>query len=285
MAKDCSVKAIEIEFRDKQMLRLNPALAKEIGLNESIIFLQIQFLIRNSQNEKEGKRWTYQTLEKLETEYFPFLSRGSIDRAIASLKAQGLLIVANYNTRQSDRTRWFAINEENAAKLSTIIISQNEKSFPILESPFHQNGKSISQIGPTLPETSHRLLQREIPEPDENVTDGEELLHAFREEFLIQRKLRYRNSVNDQVQLAVCRGFHRPTITDWRKAMRNYFSSPRAKYTLTDFCDNYETFFNTALDRFKIPVANQTRMTANGAEVPKGYMRLDDGTICKRPAT
>ncbi len=120
---------VHFDFTDNRMLRLNAGLAKEIGLNESIVFLQIQFLIKNSNNERDGKRWTYQTLDKLRAEYLPFLSRSALDRAITNLKNMGVLVVASFNAKSFDRTRWFAIDEEKTAKLSSLIISQNETRY------------------------------------------------------------------------------------------------------------------------------------------------------------
>lgn len=191
MAKEKCVPAVEIDFKDIQMLRLNPTLAKEIGLNESVVFLQIQFWIKGSNNVRDGQRWTYQTLEKMQADAFPFLSRGAIDRAIRSLETLGLIIIANYNVRKSDRTRWFAINVENARKLSAIIISQNEKSFPNNGNAFIQNGKSISQNGTTLPKDFPEISQKKYIEPQTAVVEPG--LVVFEEYLTIARVSQPRN--------------------------------------------------------------------------------------------
>lgn len=160
MSKVVSAPAVEIEFKDAQMLRLNPSLAKEIGLNESIVFLQIQFWIKGSNNVRDGQRWTYQTMDKMLSDAFPFLSRGTLFRTIHNLESTGLIIIGNYNTRKSDRTHWFALNVENARKLSAIIISQNGTSHSKMEQPYSNLEPSISQNGTTLPKdfpkTTHK---------------------------------------------------------------------------------------------------------------------------------
>ena len=56
--------------------RINPALAKEIGLNESLILLQIEFWISISNNEREGKRWTYQSVRDMQEKSFSFWKIG-----------------------------------------------------------------------------------------------------------------------------------------------------------------------------------------------------------------
>lgn len=62
-------------LNDPHALRVNAALAMEIGLNESIVLLQLEFLISISDNVREGRIWTYQSLSELQEAHFPFWSR------------------------------------------------------------------------------------------------------------------------------------------------------------------------------------------------------------------
>ena len=101
--------------------RLCPELAKEIGLNESILFLQLDFWIGISDNERDGKYWTYQSLSDIQ-EFFPFWSQRTIQRIIQSLKDKNLIDVAQYNKCAYDRTNWYALNEEGIAKLKSVTI-------------------------------------------------------------------------------------------------------------------------------------------------------------------
>jgi hypothetical protein len=100
--------------------RLSPALAQEIGLVESVLFLQIEFwcAIANHADD-DGTRWTYQSLSRL-NEAFPFWSKSTINRGLSKLKKRGLILVTCRNRRGYDRTRWFAINREAVAKLHSV---------------------------------------------------------------------------------------------------------------------------------------------------------------------
>lgn len=140
--------------------RLNPALAAEIGLNESIVFLQLEFLIAICNHEYEGKRWTYQSVTDLER-MFPFWSRATINRIIQSLETQGLICIGNFNKAKYDRTRWFAVNMEQAAKLKSLRVAVCDTCSTQADTDSTQNGKGSTQIethsaqnGTTIPETT-----------------------------------------------------------------------------------------------------------------------------------
>ena len=92
-------------------LRISPALAEEIGLNESIVLLQIEFWISISDHVIDGRRWTYQSIRDMKEKAFPFWSKDTINRAITSLINKGLLIEGNFNEKKYDKTRWFALGD------------------------------------------------------------------------------------------------------------------------------------------------------------------------------
>ena len=102
--------------------RLNPALACEIGLNESVILLQLEFWIAISNNERDGMYWTYQSVRDIQST-FSFWSLDTINRAIKSLEKKGLIITTTkYNPLKYDKTRWFTLNFSELAKLESISI-------------------------------------------------------------------------------------------------------------------------------------------------------------------
>lgn len=243
MSKVVSAPAVEIEFKDVQMLRLNPSLAKEIGLNESIVFLQIQFWIKGSNNVRDGQRWTYQTLEKMHSDAFPFLSVPTIDRVIHSLVSKGLIVVGNYNARKSDRTRWFALNVENARKLSAIIISQNEKPFLKTINAFDQNEKSISQNETALPKdfpkTSHEI-KSPAPQEDEKPSNYDEPYEIFKSGFYGKYGEVYSDKGGDWPNYNRFKKARSQPIEsrEWRLACDNFFASPE-NHTLRHFCSIY----------------------------------------------
>lgn len=153
-------------FNDPHPMRVEKELAAEIGLNESILFLQIEFLISISRHEHDGRLWTYQSLQDLHDNYFPWWSLMTISRIIKALEKRELLIVGNYNKSGFDRTQWFALNEEGINKLQSVKLQP---------APIYQNDKRVSQndeiesnnlinrssqIDTTIPETTTETTQR-----------------------------------------------------------------------------------------------------------------------------
>lgn len=103
--------------------RIYGNLAKEIGLNESIVFLQLEWLISlDPPKIRDGQRWTYQSTRKLKRDYFQWWSLDTINRTIHNLQEKKLILIRNYNQKSYDRTRWFAINFMEVAKLKSVEI-------------------------------------------------------------------------------------------------------------------------------------------------------------------
>ncbi|MCX6762223.1 MAG: DNA replication protein DnaD, partial [Candidatus Moranbacteria bacterium] len=61
-------------LNDRQSLRINSELAMEIGLNESIVLLQLEYLASISGNAKDGKKWVYNSAQEWKDKYFGFWS-------------------------------------------------------------------------------------------------------------------------------------------------------------------------------------------------------------------
>jgi len=113
-------------LNENRALRINSALAKEIGLRESIMLLQLEYLISISDNERDGKIWTYQSAKDLRDEYFPFWGIATIQRSLKTLESKGYIISANYNKRKNDRTLWYALNYEKLSEIKAIRIGEQD---------------------------------------------------------------------------------------------------------------------------------------------------------------
>ncbi len=137
--------------------RLWPELAREIGLNESILLLQIEFWIRTSTTEeREGRHWTYQSTRDIQA-FFSFWSVATIQRAIQSLVEKKLIYVGNFNKYKYDKTRWFAINEDGIGRLTSVRMAglfQNETPSNQNETRSNQNETRLNQNGTTIPEST-----------------------------------------------------------------------------------------------------------------------------------
>ncbi len=173
--------------------RLNPALATEVGLNESIVLLQLEFLVSISDHFIEGKRWTFQSINDLRA-MFPFWCRETINRAIVSLERQELIVVGNYNRHKYDKTRWFALNPAGIQRLKSVQLADGDvterrvstpepheppvdKADKVSEGGCLENRQAVSEIDrlsqgetrsgqneTTIPETTTEITSETTPE-------------------------------------------------------------------------------------------------------------------------
>jgi len=125
-------------LNDTHPLRICKPLAEEIGFNESIVLLQLEYLIGISNTKViDDELWTRQSAANLKDEHFPWWSIPTISRIINNLangkpgKYEPLIKLGNYNKFSYDRTQWIALNRDGIAKLKSIKIDnaifQNEK--------------------------------------------------------------------------------------------------------------------------------------------------------------
>lgn len=149
-------------------LRIDGELAKEIGLNESIVLLQLEFLISLPPYKvRDGRRWTYQSVRELKAEYFPWWSVATINRTIKSLEDKGYITVGNYNAQKYDKTRWFALNLEAIDKLESVAVVRSETGLFQNETRSTQN-----ETRSTQDETRSAQDETAIPEtPAETTTE------------------------------------------------------------------------------------------------------------------
>jgi len=127
----------------------DPYLAEEYGLEEAILIHHFQYWIQinhdANRNERDGRFWTYQTLEDIALR-FPYFNRDKVKRIIKSLFDKGVIIKGNYNKTSFDRTVWYAFkNQEN------FIIGQ-KRHMDGAQSP-DQCGESDTPIPDTLQDT------------------------------------------------------------------------------------------------------------------------------------
>jgi len=102
---------------DEPPLQVLPSLAEEIGLNEAIILQQIHYWTQKSQNHEEDqdgveRKWVWKTFAEWEEE-FPFWSRRTIQRAVQSLRDEGILVVEQLRQSEGDNRNWYAIDYES----------------------------------------------------------------------------------------------------------------------------------------------------------------------------
>lgn len=92
-------------------MQFDPLIAKEIGVEEAILFSNIDFWCKknkaNKKHNHDGHYWTYNSMEAF-VELFNFWSRRQIERILNNLISKGYVKVGNYNKHKYDRTKWYA---------------------------------------------------------------------------------------------------------------------------------------------------------------------------------
>lgn len=105
-------------------LQVLPSLAKEVGLNESIMLQQMHYWLLKSTHEFNQEHWFYKTLEEWQLE-FPFWSTMTIRRILGNLEKKKLVKVGNFNKKKFDKTKWYTINYERVNRRCV----QNEQTY------------------------------------------------------------------------------------------------------------------------------------------------------------
>src|SRR4051794_14623443 len=145
-----------------------PSLAQKIGVNESVILQQIHYWLVNSQHEKDGRKWVYNTYKEWQVQ-MPFWSESTIKRSIKSLEEQGYLLSANYNRLKMDKTKWYSIDYEKLAELESDARVFQEPSTGQIESTLdpkcHLEEDSVTQAIPeiTTENSTETTTSKSIP--------------------------------------------------------------------------------------------------------------------------
>ena len=142
--------------------RIIPDLAVEIGLNESIILLQISFWLMTSNNEQEGKYWTFQSLRDMREKAFPYWSHETIRRTIKNLKDAGYILIGSFNKRKGDNTQWFALEPDKCSQLKSVLCHEAvEEKAVTKRDRLSQNEQPLPQNVTTLPEITTETTTKE----------------------------------------------------------------------------------------------------------------------------
>ena len=130
--------------------QFNTEIAKQYGLEESILLENIYFWVKknkaNNQNYHNGKYWTYNTVKAF-NELFDYMTETKIYRALKKLKDCGLIEIGEYNENKYDHTKWYTVTSKALELLGETEKPniQNEKQILQNEEPILQNEKSKLQ--------------------------------------------------------------------------------------------------------------------------------------------
>jgi hypothetical protein len=111
-----------------------PELAKVIGLDESVVLLQIHYWLQKSQHVIDNSVWVYNTFEQWQ-EQFSYWSLSKIKRVFDSLHKTGLVISQKKKRHSGCHTKWYSIDYPKFyALLEKIKYTQPTKKSPNLPS-------------------------------------------------------------------------------------------------------------------------------------------------------
>ena len=100
------------KIKTKIKMQFDPNIAKDVGVEEAIMYANIEFWVWHNQLNKkhfyDGRYWTYNSQRAFQ-EQFPFWSRQNIRTILKKLIAKGYIKVGTFNDHKYDRTSWFAI--------------------------------------------------------------------------------------------------------------------------------------------------------------------------------
>ena len=125
----------------------SPELAKLIGLNECLFLSQLQYWI--SQKEKSGdlktfkdeRMWVYNTYEQWR-EQFPYWSKNTLIRTIASCEKAGYILSSNFNSKGFDKTKWYTIDYERLSHVGEPPTQNGFIHLPKMGKASTQNGQT-----------------------------------------------------------------------------------------------------------------------------------------------
>jgi len=111
--------------------RFSYELAEEIGLLDSIVLLELEYLVHISTTEvqEDGEHWCYLSRADMQ-EWFPFRDGLTIQRAFDRLVKRKLVLRNKFNHVSYDKTCWYRPNYPEIEKLKSVWIKV--KDFGVL---------------------------------------------------------------------------------------------------------------------------------------------------------
>ena len=159
-------------------LQVIPSLAVALkNSDKAIILQQIHYWLQRSNNIVDGHRWVFNTAKGWQKQ-FPWITAKTVQRYLKDLCDRGLLITANYNKANFDRTKWYRIDYDALDKLGNSIGTDSPNG-KVLTVPM-EGDSQYQPIPIDYPETTHKttnmvksnnLTTKELKEEFEKLWD------------------------------------------------------------------------------------------------------------------
>ncbi|MCM3411253.1 DnaD domain-containing protein [Metabacillus litoralis] len=158
---------------DEKPLLIIPSLAKQVGLNESIVLQQIHYWLQISEHKYEGYKWIYNTYDEW-VEQFSWWSKATIRRIITKLEYEGILVTGNFNKMKIDKTKWYRIDYEKLEGMSSPC-AQNEQS--------RCSDRAVEEVNLStpLPEITTEITTEKEKEEESRLTTAHSPIQFFEE--------------------------------------------------------------------------------------------------------
>lgn len=169
----------------------NVEIAKECGVNASILFSNIAYWIEHNKangiNYHDGHYWTFNSMKAF-SELFPYFSEKQIKTALKKLEDDGLIMTGNYNKLPFDRTKWYAVTNKGYTILNQG--NANEQNVPIDET------EKSNEI---RPEGQMRLDQKDRAIPDINTDEKHNIVNKKERKKDKEKQTSYDEIINNLV--------------------------------------------------------------------------------------
>ena len=214
----------------------NVEVAKECGVNASILFTNIYFWVEhnraNGANFHDGAYWTFNSMKAF-SELFPYLSQKQINTALKKLEDEKLIATGNYNKLPFDRTKWYSVTKKGYSVMQKgeIPIDQKvdmhlpEKSNEILppgQMTFSPEGEPIPDIN-TDEKTNMINIKKERKKGKQEQTNYDQIINNLvvneevkneLYEFIKMRKFIKKPLTNKGLELIIDELFNLSTVPD-----------------------------------------------------------------------
>lgn len=134
-------------------------IATEYGILEAILLNNIHHWVvknmSNNHNFYDGRYWTYNSTYAF-GKLFPYSSQRTILRALKNLEDKGIILTANYNKENFDRTKWYTLSDfgfelvndkmANSISQNDLCVSQNDLTIPYINKHININNNINNNI-------------------------------------------------------------------------------------------------------------------------------------------
>ncbi|NRO89301.1 conserved phage C-terminal domain-containing protein [Lactobacillus helveticus] len=204
----------------KNPLVVDKDLATVIGLNEAITLQQINYWLHVPGGKNvDGKHWIKHTVSEFLEKDFPFWSRNTVRRAIASCEKKGFLLERNLNNAGFDKSKWYSINEVKLDEVMSHAFAQNgPTSDPKWANGVAQNEQAYTRDSPeNTSETTTTNNDSSPAKQDEQTIPYKEIV-----DYLNQKTgAKYKATTKPTQRLIKARWNEGYRLDDFKKVMDN----------------------------------------------------------------